>query len=89
MLGALVGAPLVVHAPVRLVQTVVGFALLIAACLYAMSNLDLMPIGGSATALPAAGLVVAVVVHFPLQVVKPVLGIAGGFVEVFGRDVVS
>jgi len=66
VLGALLGAPLVVRAPVRLLQTIVGIALLIAACLYAMSNLDLMPVGGSATALPTAGLLIAVAVHFLL-----------------------
>ena len=66
VLGALVGAPLVVRAPVRLVQTVVGVALLIAACLYAMSNLNLMPIGGSATALPAMEMGIAIAVHFLL-----------------------
>jgi uncharacterized membrane protein YfcA len=66
VLGALVGAPLVVRAPVRLVQAIVGVALLIAACLYAMSNLNLMPIGGSATALPAMEMGIAVAVHFLL-----------------------
>jgi uncharacterized membrane protein YfcA len=66
VLGALIGAPLVVRAPVQLVQAIVGVALLIAACLYAMSNLNLMPIGGSATALPAAETAVAVAVHFVL-----------------------
>ncbi|MGQ0430227.1 MAG: TSUP family transporter [Gammaproteobacteria bacterium] len=66
VLGALIGTPLVVRAPVQLVQTIVGVALLIAACLYAMSNLDLMPIGGNATALPAAATAVAIAVHFVL-----------------------
>lgn len=66
VLGALVGAPLVVRAPVSLVQTIVGVALLIAAALYAMSNLDLMPIGGDATSLPAAAMYVAIAVHFVL-----------------------
>jgi len=66
VLGALLGAPLVIHAPVRLVQTVVGIALLIAACLYAMSNLNLMPVGGTATALPAMQLGIAIAVHFLL-----------------------
>jgi uncharacterized membrane protein YfcA len=65
-LGALVGAPLVVRAPVRLLQTIVGIALLVAACLYAMSNLDMMPVGGTATALPISGLLIAVTVHFML-----------------------
>jgi uncharacterized membrane protein YfcA len=66
VLGALLGAPLVVRAPVRLVQAIVGVALLVAACLYAMSNLDLMPVGGTAAALPTAGLLIAVAVHFLL-----------------------
>ncbi|HET8692118.1 MAG TPA: sulfite exporter TauE/SafE family protein [Steroidobacteraceae bacterium] len=66
VLGSLVGARLVVRAPVRLVQAVVGFALIVAALLYAMSNLDLMPIGGQATALPAGAMAVAVSVHFVL-----------------------
>jgi uncharacterized membrane protein YfcA len=64
--GSLVGVPLVVRAPVQVVRGVVGVALLIAACLYAMSNLDLMPIGGNATTLPAAQMVVAIAVHFVL-----------------------
>jgi uncharacterized membrane protein YfcA len=66
VVGALLGAPLVVRAPVRLLQTVVGVALLVAACLYAMSNLDLMPVGGTATSLPTASLLIAVAVHFLL-----------------------
>jgi uncharacterized membrane protein YfcA len=66
VLGALVGAPIVVRAPVPLIQGVVGIALLIAASLYAMSNLDLMPIGGRAATLPAAEMAVAIGVHFIL-----------------------
>ena len=66
--GAVVGAPLMVRAPVRLVQGVVGVALLIAAALYAMSNLDLMPIGGTATALEPRLLWIAVVAHFIMGV---------------------
>ncbi|MGH8242571.1 MAG: permease, partial [Steroidobacteraceae bacterium] len=66
VLGAIVGARYVVHAPVRLIQGVVGVALLIAACLYTMSNLDLFPAGGDATALPTAKMIVAIVVHFAL-----------------------
>lgn len=66
VLGAIVGARYVVHAPVRLIQGVVGVALLIAACLYTMSNLDLFPAGGDASALPAAKMIVAIVVHFAL-----------------------
>jgi len=62
--GAVVGAPLMVKAPVRVVQGIVGVALLFAAALYAMSNLDLMPIGGTATALPPPLLWLAIGAHF-------------------------
>jgi uncharacterized membrane protein YfcA len=64
--GSLVGVPLVVRAPVQVVQAVVGVALLIAAGLYAMSNLNLMPIGGDATSLPVLQMTVAIAVHFIL-----------------------
>jgi uncharacterized membrane protein YfcA len=66
VLGALIGAPIVVRAPVNVVQGVVGVALLIAAALYAMRNLDLMPEGGIATALPAPEMYIAIGVHFVL-----------------------
>ncbi len=66
VVGALIGAPIVVRAPVRVVQAVVGIALLIAAGLYAMRNLDLMPEGGLATALPSPELYIAIAVHFLL-----------------------
>jgi uncharacterized membrane protein YfcA len=62
--GAIVGAPMVVRLPVRVVQGVVGIALLIAATLYALSNLGMMPVGGDALALAAGPLAVAVVGHF-------------------------
>lgn len=62
--GAVVGAPLMVRAPVRVVQGIVGVALLIAAALYAMSNLDLMPIGGTASALEPRLMWIAVAAHF-------------------------
>lgn len=66
VLGSLIGVPLVVRASVQLVQGIVGVALLIAAALYAMSNLHLFPIGGSATALPTVEMAIAVSVHFLL-----------------------
>jgi len=64
--GAIVGAPIVVRLPVRVVQGVVGIALLIAAVLYALSNLGLMPAGGDALALPAVPFAIAVGAHFVL-----------------------
>src|ERR1700741_2865830 len=59
VVGSLVGAPIVMRAPVRVVQGVVGVALVIAASLYALTNLGLMPGGGAALALPASGLAAA------------------------------
>lgn len=64
--GSLIGAPIVMRAPVRVVQGVVGIALLIAAGLYALTNLNLMPGGGSALVLPPEGLAIAVAIHFVL-----------------------
>jgi uncharacterized membrane protein YfcA len=67
-LGAFVGAPIVQRSPVRLVQGVVGLALLLAATLFAMSNLGMMPAGGDALTLPATLFIVAVVGHFVMGV---------------------
>ena len=66
--GSLVGAPIVQRTPVRVVQGVVGVALMIAAALYAAANLKLMPIGGDALALSGGWLVVAIAAHFVLGV---------------------
>lgn len=68
VLGGLVGAPIVVRAPVRVVQGVVGLALVIAAALYAMSNLNLMPLGGDAAGLQGVPLYVAVAAHFVMGI---------------------
>lgn len=66
VLGALLGAPLVERMHVRTVQGIVGLAMLIAAVLYAMSNLDMLPIGGNALSLHGGLLAIAVVAHFAL-----------------------
>ena len=66
--GAIVGAPIVQRSPIRLVQGVVGLALLIAAILFAMSNLGLMPVGGEALTLPPVLFAVAVAGHFIMGV---------------------
>lgn len=66
--GAVLGAPIVLRAPVRLIQGVVGIALLIAASLYAMSNLGLFPTGGDATSLEGAKLYIAIGAHFVMGV---------------------
>lgn len=62
--GAIVGAPIVVRLPVRVVQAVVGLALIIAAGLYTLTNLGLMPGGGSALSLPLGLSAAAVAGHF-------------------------
>jgi uncharacterized membrane protein YfcA len=62
--GALVGAPIVVRLPVRVVQAVVGAALLIAAVMYALTNLGMMPGGGTALTLPGATFALATVGYF-------------------------
>ena len=64
--GATLGAPWVVRVPVRVVQGVVGVAMLIASALYAMSNLDLLPVGGQALSLDGPGFAIAVVAHLVL-----------------------
>ncbi len=66
--GAFIGAPIVQSAPTRLIQGVVGVALLIAALLYALSNLGLMPGGGEALSLPPLWFAIAVTGHFVMGV---------------------
>ncbi len=66
--GAFVGAPIVQRSPVRLVQGVVGVALLIAALLFALKNLNLLPPGGEALTLPPTLFAIAVAAHFVMGV---------------------
>lgn len=66
VLGATLGAPLVVRLPVRTVQGIVGLAMLAAAVLYALANLGLLPAGGDALALPAPLFAIAVAAHLLL-----------------------
>lgn len=62
--GAVLGAPLVARANVRVVQLVVAAALLIAACFYALTNLHLMPGGGAATSLSVPLMIAAILANF-------------------------
>jgi uncharacterized membrane protein YfcA len=64
LLGGLVGAPLVARTRVWIVQLVVAIALILAAIAYAMTNLQLMPGGGTASALPLGLTVAAIVANF-------------------------
>jgi uncharacterized membrane protein YfcA len=68
VLGGLLGAPLVVKARVWIVQLVVAVGLVLAAGAYAMTNLDLIPAGGTATGVSPLLTVVAIVVNFVLGV---------------------
>jgi uncharacterized membrane protein YfcA len=66
VVGSIVGASIVVRLPVRIVQGVVGIALLIASGLYAMQNLGLFPGGGAALGLPPIYFAIAIIIHFVL-----------------------
>lgn len=62
--GAYLGVPLAVGSSVRTVQLFVAAALLLAALFYALSNLGLMPAGGTASSLPLPSMLVAIGASF-------------------------
>jgi len=64
MSGAMLGAPLVTRMRVWLVQSIVGGALILAALLYALSGLHLMPLGGAAGSLPPLLTIIAIAANF-------------------------
>jgi uncharacterized membrane protein YfcA len=64
LMGGLIGARLVYRAKVWVVQGVVGFALILAATFYTLSNLGLMPIGGTGASLPPGLTMVAIAASF-------------------------
>jgi uncharacterized membrane protein YfcA len=64
LLGGLIGAPLVARCRVWIVQLIVAIGLLLAAAAYAMTNLHLMPGGGTASGLSPALTIVAIVASF-------------------------
>jgi uncharacterized membrane protein YfcA len=64
LMGGLVGVSLVIRAKVWVVRLVVGFALILAAILYALTNLHLMPGGGTATGLPMPLAAIAIAANF-------------------------
>lgn len=64
LIGGLLGVSLVVRTKVWIVQLVVGFALILAAIMYALTNLHLMPGGGTAASLPMSLSVVAIAASF-------------------------
>ena len=64
LMGGLVGVPLVARTSVWMIQLVVGVALVLAAILYAMTNMDMMPGGGTAASLPMTLTIIAIVANF-------------------------
>lgn len=64
VMGGLLGAPLVTKSRVWVVQMVVAIGLLLAAGAYLLSNLDMMPGGGTATELPMNLTILAIVASF-------------------------
>lgn len=64
LLGGLMGAPLVARARVWVVQLTVAIGLLLAAIAYAMTNLNLMPGGGTAAGLPPVLTVLSIAASF-------------------------
>ena len=62
--GALMGAPLATRARAWVIQLIVGLALIVAAVLYTVTNLRLMPGGGTAGALPLHLTIIAIVANF-------------------------
>ncbi len=64
VMGGLLGAPLVARSKVWVVQSVVAAGLLLAAGAYALTNLHMMPGGGTANSLPMDLTVLAIVASF-------------------------
>jgi uncharacterized membrane protein YfcA len=64
LMGGLLGVSLVIRTKVWVVQLIVGLALILAAIMYALTNLHLMPGGGTATGLPMPLMVIAIAANF-------------------------
>ena len=64
LLGGLLGAPLVAAARVWIVQLTVAVGLILAAIAYAMTNLNLMPGGGTAAELPPLLTIISIIASF-------------------------
>ena len=67
--GGVLGAPLVAHARVWIVQIIVAIGLALAAAAYAMSNLGWFPAGGTAAGLPLGLTLVAIAASFGFGIV--------------------
>jgi uncharacterized membrane protein YfcA len=64
VIGGYVGVPIASRSPVRLIQAIIGVALLVAALFYSLANLGLMPAGGTAASLPPLLAIVAIAANF-------------------------
>ena len=64
LLGGILGAPLVARSKVWIVQAVVAAALVLAAVMYTLTNLHLMPGGGTANGLPPTLMLLAIAANF-------------------------
>jgi uncharacterized membrane protein YfcA len=64
LMGGLVGAPMVARTKVWMIQLAVAIALLVAALLYTMTNLHLIPSGGVASGLPIKLTIAAIAANF-------------------------
>ena len=68
LLGGVLGAPLVARAKVWVVQLTVAVGLTLAAIAYTMTNLNMMPGGGTASSLPLALTIAAIIANFAFGV---------------------
>jgi hypothetical protein len=68
LMGGLLGVPVVTRARVWMVQVVVACGLILAAVLYGLANLHMMPGGGTASSLPLSLSIVAMVASFIIGV---------------------
>jgi len=64
LMGGLLGVPLVSRARVWIIQLIVSIALIVAATIYAVTNLHLMPGGGTASSLPLTLTIIAIAANF-------------------------
>ncbi len=63
IVGGVLGVPIALRSPIRRVQAIIGVALLMAASFYTLSNLGLMPVGGTATSLSPTYFAIAIAAH--------------------------
>ena len=64
LMGGLLGVSVVIRTKVWVVQLIVGLALILAAIMYALTNLHLMPGGGTATGLPLPLMALVIAANF-------------------------